>query len=495
VFVLLFSLIYELFFKRILENNIKRERFFRSKLFVFLLFMLSLSILSAPIIVRVFSYGKLFMGDTPYYHANIINDILAGEIRYSLFSHNAQIYHFILAYLGAFFGVENLSLILPPLMGSIALCLFFILAKKLFRDAKTAAIASLVLLISPAFFYTFLGFSPDIFIMPLMILSVLLLVTDKTPWILLSGAILLMVSMQDPYLALFSLLILLVTTIHIKNNARLRSWLIAILAILCIAYNLFTYAPTFAIPDFRSNLVKESVTDLGGMAGFGVFYLILVASGAIQSWPKKREYSSLYISTLLLFLAALLLDKNYNAYLNLILAYFAAIGLLMMLARKWETSTFKTLTIIILLCGLLFTTLGPDPELVSGLRWLDSQPDGIVLSYHGYSDWISYYSGKTAFITARVQDTPNLLNLSSEIFYSRDLAKTRMLLTNHKIRYIFIDGPMRNGLVWTRENQGLLFLFRNNEAFRQLYKDGSGNEVWEYLLLCNNTLSSNNTQV
>jgi len=38
---------------------------------------------------------------------------------------------------------------------------------------------------------------------------------------------------------------------------------------------------------------------------------------------------------------------------------------------------------------------------------------------------------------------------------------------------------MRNGLIWTKEEQGLLFLFRNNESFKRLYTTPD-TQVWEY---------------
>ncbi|MBR9691538.1 hypothetical protein GOV06_02025, partial [Candidatus Woesearchaeota archaeon] len=71
-------------------------------------------------------------------------------------------------------------------------------------------------------------------------------------------------------------------------------------------------------------------------------------------------------------------------------------------------------------------------------------------------------------------------NDSNTTFYSRNLKTTRSILDKYNIRYIWIDPKMKQGQVWTREEQGILFLFRNSETFKKLYsKDDI--EIWEYL--------------
>ena len=71
-------------------------------------------------------------------------------------------------------------------------------------------------------------------------------------------------------------------------------------------------------------------------------------------------------------------------------------------------------------------------------------------------------------------------NDSLEIFYSRNLKDTKILLEKYNINYIWIDNKMKNGLVWEKEQQGLLFLFRNNETFNNIYNN-QGIEIWEII--------------
>ena len=43
---------------------------------------------------------------------------------------------------------------------------------------------------------------------------------------------------------------------------------------------------------------------------------------------------------------------------------------------------------------------------------------------------------------------------------------------------IWIDSQMKDGQVWTKEDEGLLFLFSNKETFRRVYNK-EGIEIWE----------------
>ena len=66
------------------------------------------------------------------------------------------------------------------------------------------------------------------------------------------------------------------------------------------------------------------------------------------------------------------------------------------------------------------------------------------------------------------------------MFQSRNLKDTEALLNKYNIRYIFITQDMKEGLVWTDNNQGLLFLLKNGETFKKPYSSDKI-EIWQYL--------------
>ena len=480
ILVSLLTIFYESSLRNIVENRIKRGRFSKSKLFLISLFILSLVILSIPLLIRFFSRGTLLIGEQPYLHLSIAKRIISGELRYSLFSTQVNFYHLLLAYLGTFFGLEYVALILPLVMGAVSLTLFYSILRNLLSDTRIALLATLLLLFSPAFFYLSLVSTPDILLVPLLLLSFILLLSGKRLSLVISWLILLAASLHDPFVLLLSVLLFLIVFFYSKGDRRLRKWLLIILVLVGISYHAFAPRILTGLYLFRGNILRDSVTDLGGLVGFGIFYILLILGGFVSSWSRKRAFYPLHLAILMLIAAMLLLNENRNIYLNLLLTYFAALGLVALLARKWETPPLRTLTIIIVLCGLLFSTLsytqriitsGPDQDTVSGLKWLSTQQEGKVLSYPNYQGWIEYYGEKPVFVQ---------LNTTNQIFYSRNLAATKSLLTENNISYILIDDAMRNGLIWTRNEQGLLFLFRNNETFKRIYST-QRTEIWEYI--------------
>jgi hypothetical protein len=487
--VFLLSLFYELTLKRVLENKTRRERFLKSRLFLVLLFMLVLVVISVPLAFRYLSYGTLLIGDTPYHHANIARDIIEGKVNYTPFAQGLHLYHLLLAYLGASFGLEAVSMVLPPIIGAVILTLFYVLLRRLLNDSKLALFAALLLLFSPPFFYLSLISSPDLLILPGLLFALLLIVSEKRSSIFFGWILFLLISLSNPFVFLSSVLLFLIASIYLRNENMLRKVLLIMLVVAGVGYHLLTFNAAPQLYSFRGNLLGASITDLGGLAGFGIFYIVLAAAGLLSSWGRKRAFYPLHLALIILFIAMVILNQDYNVYLNFLLAYLAALGLMALLSRKWETGFLKTLTIIVIICGLLFSTLAyakrlsslePDVPQAEGLSWLSGQEKGKVLSYPGYSEWIKYFARHTPLLD---EASPGLLrqfNLTEEIFYSRNLVRTSSLLTANDIRYILITDKMRLGLVWNRENQGLLFLFRNNETFRKIYGTPEL-EVWEYL--------------
>ena len=123
----------------------------------------------------------------------------------------------------------------------------------------------------------------------------------------------------------------------------------------------------------------------------------------------------------------------------------------------------------------------PNKEVFDGLQWLRKEEQGLVLSHHSRGYWIEYISKKQAFVDGSYNlKTQELLNISDEISYSRDLFYTNDTLSKHQITYIFIDKEMKQGLVWVKEEEGLLFLFRNNKTFKNLYRTPH-TEIWRYI--------------
>ena len=64
------------------------------------------------------------------------------------------------------------------------------------------------------------------------------------------------------------------------------------------------------------------------------------------------------------------------------------------------------------------------------------------------------------------------------MFYSRKIKDTKQLLDAYKIKYIFITPEMTSGLVWTRPDEGMLFLLKHSSVFNHVY-NSSGIDIYE----------------
>ena len=105
----------------------------------------------------------------------------------------------------------------------------------------------------------------------------------------------------------------------------------------------------------------------------------------------------------------------------------------------------------------------------------------MFLSHYSKGDWIQAISGNPVILDSNMGYISLLdarFNDSDELFYTRNLRLARELLNKYEVKYIWIDKEMKEGLIWTREEQGLLFLFRNKENFKKVYSNDNV-EIWE----------------
>jgi len=174
------------------------------------------------------------------------------------------------------------------------------------------------------------------------------------------------------------------------------------------------------------------------------------------------------------------------SYLNIIIVFFAAHCFKKLIDRKWDLNFVKNLTIIVLICSFLFSAVSfanrtadaaPDAAILRSLKELKDYETGIVITLPEKAWWVEYYSEQPVFGKLLDKDDAYIAN---EILDSKNIEYTSDLLDKHDIRYIWIDHEMKQGQVWTSEDQGLLWLLPNKEKFKNLYNIGHV-EIWEYL--------------
>ncbi len=445
--------------------------------------IITAAILASPYAFRIAAGENLLYGDQPYYHARIARQILEGTITledaliYNERPHFLGPYHVLLAYASKLIGLQPASIALPLLLGIASFAVFYIIISRAIPDAKKQAMVAGLLITSPIFIATFSQSSPQGLPILLCLLGYLMLNSRKTTipgFILLASTIIF--GLFNAGLAL----VLLVSHYTTKNRTKLTY--LALLGTAFLAS--MAYYALFAQRPAAGSLPSTIISDLGGY-GFGAFTLLLFATGMVLSWRKKSDYLPYYL--LLYTSAAVFLDIRVLPYLSLPVAIFAGEGLYSISTAKWEMETVKRLTILLIACGLVFSTAsyinrlhreGPGNEAVRALEWLRQQPDGLVLSHYSNGFIIEYYSQKPVLLNSfLVEYLRNRYLDSEEIFSSRNLQNTERLLNKYDVRYIYIDSAMKSGKVWNKGDEGLLFLFRNKDAFQLAYK-AENVEIW-----------------
>ena len=128
----------------------------------------------------------------------------------------------------------------------------------------------------------------------------------------------------------------------------------------------------------------------------------------------------------------------------------------------------------------------PDEGLYDSLVFLGNRasPRDVILSHEKYGFYINSISKRKDFIDINYAHAPRLdlrLFYLDKVFYSRDLTNILKIFNEFQVSHILITPEMKNGLVWNTDNEGLLFLLKNNpDYFNKMY-DKNGFEIWRIL--------------
>jgi len=485
--------------KSSLFKNLKKH-FNEKNLFVFIL-VFALIILLMPYLIRIVDYDSVLIGQMPYYHARIASSVISkGLPNYDKLSYGGREYifnpyHLILAGFSYVFGVDFASKLLPFLLGISSLLIFYLIIKNFGFNLDQRALILFIFVMSPLFIYCFSvsnSYSAAIF---LLLMGFYLFVKKKKVFFVFSVISFFLASFFGILNAIITITLLL--NYLLLNKKKLKRFFI-VLFVLLAASSLY-YLPFYVkhgLPENFSfisvNVLQQSVSDMGSLFGFAVFALILALIGLIITWKNKKQLIFVYLTILILVIASFYL-KYSNMYLNFIFSVFGGIALVKIIKLKWEVEAIKRLTILVLICGLIFSTvsyltrisnLEPNKDIISSLEWLkdNSEPNDVVFSHYSRGFWIEFF-GRPVVMDSMFNYAPDVerrFNDSQQIFYDTHLEHTKNLLKKYNISYIWIDKKMKQGLVWTKKEQGLLFLFRNKETFKNIYNKGNV-EIWKVI--------------
>jgi len=450
--------------------------------------LVALIIISIPHITRALFHNNIMVSDESYYHANIAKQIIEQKSLIHGPNYIFNPYHLVLASVGYFIGVDLASKIVPFLLGIFSVFIFYFILKGFKIKIKERFFMLLILIISPAFIYLSVisnTYSTPIF---LVLLGIYFLLKKN---IIFKFFSLIAFALAISF-GLFNALLIMFIFVAYMIKKKSKKYIVPLLIIILISV---AFMPTYfqnktaILP--KENILQNNLSDFGALTGVGVFNILLAFAGFFLMWEKKKKYPF----TILLFFIMLLslFFVNYaSLYLNFVLAILAGYSFVVIISMKWEVKSIKNLTILLIICGLIFSTISyldrinnmqPNKEMIKSLDWLKhySKQDEIIFSHYSKGFWINAVAERPVVTDKMFEyypDAEEKFNDSLEIFYSRNLKNTKTLLNKYNISYIWIDNEMKQGLVWEKEQQGLLFLFRNNETFNNIYNN-KGIEIWQ----------------
>ncbi len=481
------------------------NEYIKEKNYYIYILVIALIFLAMPYFIRMIGHESMLIpGDKSYNHMaitetafnkqtalfQIVNDPLIVPTRAQIITP----YHMLLATFDKIFPLTAIIVVLSILLGLATLFLFDRILARFGFEYFERFVMCILLVLSPLFLGTYLIPDQIYFAIFLQLLGFYLYINTKKSYVKYLSLL--------PYtlLSFFSIIhtliaILLISTYELILNKKYKL-LVAISVIMlaiCIYYNF----PVYFIYGFIKAKIASGnfyIADLGSKQGFGIFTLLLLLFGIIKTWREKynKNFSLIYLLLCLLIVLTLFYPL-YMPYLNFVVVIFAGLGFLYLFKMKWEIKTIKNFTILIIILGILFSGVSfikiasympPSKEFIQTLDKINQEypNDTIILSHPDYGHIIKYYAQRKVLMDSSedfIEDYDYYLSVTNTIFQSRSINEVSELLARYNIKLILITKEMKNGLVWERDNEGLLFLLDNSNKFKPIYYTPNI-ELWEF---------------
>ena len=412
--------------------------------------------------------------------ARINNDAPIGESQETYFvlntyldSTQSSLYSLITGWVTQYIGLSLSIFLLPMLFGVISVILGWRLLSVAKVNSKIRLYTLVVVATAPAFLHAFVGFS----VYQLLLVCVL--------WLLYSFYI----QRKDMYLSLFLLLFVqpfvglcaLVVIIYYfsdqkKNKNALFAGVIGVLGLL------LSKSITFGVFQNITIDVNDLFAFFGSNYGFSLFILLLGAYAIIQDAKKTSTFIKIVRTTLLLLA---IVSEPIRFIAVIILSFYAAKGFYLLENRKWVSESVGQLTLVLFICILVFSSTVVVKEQISSFPYAQQNDLIEVLREHNVSTILTdprygeyyVYEGFSVYAYER-RDIH--IQEAERIFASQSLLPITPVFEEYAIDTIIVDEAMKNGRIWQRADEGLLFVLLNSKQFELLYTS-SAVDVYKYV--------------
>jgi len=468
--------------------------FIRSYARVAFLLIIMLLVLLSPNLIRS---AQTYIGEDPYFYSRLSN-MISKNLYYDEMSYSGRQFTYTLGqpliflFFSKFLPESFIIKIIPLFFALISLILFYLILKEFYVEPNVNYFSLIMLIMSPPFIYIFSFYNKFTVITPLLLLTLYLFIKKNRTLNIISYILFFII----PYFGYqYSILALLLTLIYcIKEKDTKRFYIILLITILSL---ILAYLPNIIRNGFsesakfdKSLKYTSLFSDLGGGFGISIFIIFLSFFGLNYLWKSKYKYWQIY-AILVLFIIAIFYFPTFIIYLNFILAFLSALGLIYLLRSKWESNVIRKLTMWLLIIGLVFSTITfisetsaqqPSQNLYDALIFLKGygDPKEVVFSHYSYGNLINSIANKKNVMDDNFLYAPKLNEhyLDSEtLFHTRNFNIASNITDKYNIEYILVTREMEKGLVWEQEDEGLLFLLKSVNIYKRIYYNDEV-EIW-----------------
>ena len=460
-------------------------------------------LLLVPVALRATNDQPLLSGSEGYGHARLagliaqqgvpVIDPAMPERPYAF-----NLFDIILAGLARVVGIGWAALLLPFLLGIGTLWCLSRVVRQWNVPQATALSVQLVFVLSPLFVDVFTQATPRALELFLLTAFMFLLAPMPSSRSTIAtvlrtlAAIVLAVSLAT-FSMVSAIVALLLPMLAHTINRRLSPQMFgasiaAFITLVAVTVPAFLQreSPLFA----RPMPVIQAISDFGSSMGLSLFGWLLGLIGIVLLWRFKKRYYAVMIAVSTAFTAALLIPSAL-VMAQVLVAFLAGYALAFFARMRWSFDDIRVLTVLVLVCGLLFSTLThtfalaqgpPDRGFKDALETMSTMfpENATVLAYPSDGFWVEYWSGKRVLLDGWTGKTPDVNErwaLAQAVWHAQDIGRVRPLLSRNDIDALVITHEMRNGLVWDLPEQDLLFLLQNNETFKNVYRSSSV-DIW-----------------
>ena len=457
------------------------------------LFLISLAILVLILTIR-FAHNPHLIGSESYSNLKESDNLFQNGISniIQLLGDSEYTFNFIHLFLFKIPTNVIFLMIIPVILGLSSVFLFVLILINFKINSKLIYISTGFYIFSPIFLKSFTTLSSSSFISFFVLLGAWFFIKKR---LLLSSVSISPLIFINPPIMILTIISFFIFGLAKNINKKLLLINSLILLFITLVSYFALYYGKF-IPNlffFENNRLLEIISDFGANGGITAFHILLSIIGFIIIWSKKREQKPYFLSLLLISTISIYVP-NGIILMNFIVCYFSGYLFYLLYISSWELKSIKDITLMLIIYGVLFSSISfgvrliestPTIDQIEGLTFLNDKSPGVVLSHYSNGNYIKYFSNKEILLDDSIffiKDYNLHLNKTNEIFYSRNIENTISGLNEMNIKYFFIDGFMKDGLVWEKRNEGLLFLLDHSNEFNQIYKKNNI-EIWEFLNL------------